>query len=76
MQWEYLFVDCERHRGRFRPRYINGTELPNWEKTRVSTFANEKGKEGWELVNDAATPETSHTKATYGLTFKRPLSTP
>jgi hypothetical protein len=42
-KWEYLFVSAEQSRD-YVIRYINGKELPNWEKgDTIYTFANKMG---------------------------------
>lgn len=45
-KWEYLFVEC----GDGKPRWVNGSELPNWKKTNLADWSNQRGDEGWELV--------------------------
>jgi hypothetical protein len=70
-KWEYLFVSAEQSRD-YVVRYINGKELPNWEKgDTIYTFANKMGGEGWELVS---APYTSSGLdwAVSRLIFKRP----
>jgi hypothetical protein len=70
-KWEYLFVECQHHKGHWRPKYKNGDELRGWKKgPPIYEYSNDCGKEGWELVNLAA---TGYLHDTYRLTFKRPL---
>lgn len=64
-KWEYLFVQCDLD----RPRYVNGGELPNWKKIDLATWANQRGDEGWELVNDSWTVDGQFR---HFLVFKRP----
>ena len=70
-RWEYLFVSAEQS-DEYRVRYINGKELPAWERgDDIYTFANKMGDEGWELVS---APYTSSgiDWATSRLIFRRP----
>ena len=69
--WEYLFVSAEQSDD-YRVRYINGKEMPEWERgDDIYTFANKMGDEGWELVS---APYTSSglNWAISRLIFKRP----
>ena len=50
--WEYLFVICDYRKHLAMPRYINDEEIDEWKKkSSISEFANQKGREGWELIS-------------------------
>lgn len=69
-KWEYLFVSADQSDG-YRVRYVNGKELPEWERgDTIYDFANKMGEEGWELVS---APYTSSGLdwATSRLIFRR-----
>ncbi len=80
-KWEYNFVKCEfphfigkRQWGEFKPRYVNGQELPNWKQGDLSGFIRWMGDQGWELVS--VIPEIAGGSMVYAeaytLVFKRP----
>lgn len=73
-KWEYLFVGAEEAGRNIRPRYINDQEVPNWKKGQtLFAYANEMGKQGWELVSAPYTGD--HVYGTKPrLIFKRPIS--
>jgi hypothetical protein len=46
--WDYLHIVCEEG----RPRYVNGQEIPNWQKgPTLFEAVNHLFLNGWELVN-------------------------
>lgn len=71
-RWEYQFVLCDMHDGIWYPRYVNGSELSNWEQGAVIyDYANHLGEEGWELVSVTCEPSRIGSPL-YRLVFKRP----
>ena len=51
MKFEYLFLFSQQKKG-WHPMSVNGKELPAEEQTKtLYTFTNERGAEGWELVD-------------------------
>ncbi len=53
-KWDYLFivVDKENLSDLGHPRYVNGQELPNWEKGQnIFEVMNYLCWKGWELVS-------------------------
>ena len=68
-RWEYRFVNCD-YDNVWRPRWVNGEELPNWKGgPSVAVYSNEAGDEGWELVTLSAGVTTDDP---YRMVFKRP----
>lgn len=72
--WEYLLVSFQEHKG-WRPRYLNGQEVPDWmDAPVIHDYVGQLGEDGWELVSASA------GQRMYGLTdvrqlyFKRPKS--
>jgi hypothetical protein len=49
-KWEYLCVSLNVEKP-YVPRYVNGQELPDWEKgPSLFVYLNELGTQGWELI--------------------------
>lgn len=72
-QWEYLFVIVDRDSGRWRPRYENDQELPDWYKgPTVSQYANQRGEQGWELISLTASTDRNGYIGDYQYVFKHP----
>ena len=47
-EWDYLHIMCEEG----RPRYVNGQEIPNWQKgPTLFEAVNYLFRTGWELVD-------------------------
>ena len=71
-KWEYLFVEADWIGDYWYPRYLNTVELPNWNKgQQLAIYANELGKQGWELVSAPYVHTGSYTRPS--LIFKRSL---
>ena len=48
--WDYLIISFSNHRG-WRPRYINGQEIRNWNQAPlIHDYLAQLGEDGWELV--------------------------
>ena len=48
--WDYLIVSFSNYRG-WRPRYINGQEIRNWNQAPViHDYLAQLGQDGWEMV--------------------------
>ncbi len=75
-KWEYLFVTCEEgEKGLWRPRKINGQEVPGWKKGMTADqMANQMGELGWELVSVPFASAGDGMVLDYRLIFKRPKS--
>jgi hypothetical protein len=61
-QWDYLHIVVDYEGNDFfgRPRYVNGQELPNWERgEHILSVMNTLGWRGWERVSN-----------TFGLDFR------
>ena len=72
-KWEYLFISCSHHNGDWRPQYANGHELPDWKRgPTISTYSNQLGTEGWELINLMTGHNQYGATDAYRLVFKRP----
>jgi hypothetical protein len=77
-KWRYLFVTCVNSGKGWRPRYVNGQELRNWEEGPFyHVFANQLGDRGWELVSSQdiiTTPGQSRQDVIVAirLVFKQP----
>jgi hypothetical protein len=70
-QWEYLIVGPGTTKDNRVVRYLNLTELPNWEEgPPLVEYINQLGADGWELVG---TPSGGQNPAWYILIFKRPI---
>jgi hypothetical protein len=71
LQWEYRFVSAEAIGVDWRPRYLNGAELPDWDRgPTLFEYAERCGREGWELV---AAQVSGTEMSAYRLVFKRPI---
>ena len=65
--WEYQVVSFQEYRG-WRPRYVNGVELPDWmECPLLHDYLDQIGADGWEL---AAASSGEHL---YGISDKHQL---
>lgn len=65
--WEYKVVSFQEYRG-WRPRYVNGLELPNWmEAPLLHDYLDQMGADGWELAT------ASSGEHLYGLSDKHQL---
>lgn len=69
-KWEYLFVTCEYDNKQWRPQYINGVELKNWQNITLYEYSNKLGDDGWEIVNITSQGEGNFTYI-YRAVFKR-----
>ena len=67
-KWKYMFIACSLNEGRnWKPRYINGQEIPNWfAGNPIHQVSNDLGEKGWELVAYSALSDVIR------LVFKRP----
>ena len=73
VKWEYLFVVCEHLRGDWRPQFVNGQELNNWQHgPTIYEYSNQLGQQGWELVNLVTGHNDEGSTLYYRLVFKRP----
>ncbi len=69
--WETEIVTFQDHRG-WRPRYVNGTELPNWlAGPLVHDYMSQRGAEGWELAGATTAARFYGIADTLQLYFKR-----
>jgi hypothetical protein len=69
-KWEYTFVTLNPVGAVWKPRFVNGKELSNWEGgATVYEFSNKMGNEGWELV--AAPFTIGSNEYAWRLVFKR-----
>ena len=65
--WEYKVVSFQEYRG-WRPRYINGIELPNWmESPLLHDYLDQISADGWDF---AAASSGEHL---YGILDKHQL---
>jgi hypothetical protein len=73
-KWEYLYVQLdEGEKGVWRPRKINGQDVPNWKKgPAVDAFSNQMGGLGWELVSTPFASNGTDMIVDFRLIFKRP----
>jgi hypothetical protein len=72
-RWEYLFVRCQLHDGRWRPYLLNAQAVENWEAgPDIAAFSNQLGAEGWEMVNVAVTGNAQGETTSFRAFFKRP----
>jgi FMN phosphatase YigB (HAD superfamily) len=50
LRWEYMEVTFREFRG-WRPRYINGEELPEWkDQPEIVDYLGSLGQDGWEMI--------------------------
>lgn len=59
----------------FKPRYVNGQELPDWKQGDICGFISWMGDQGWELVSvpsEVLGGSTGTAVVAYHLVFKRP----
>jgi hypothetical protein len=72
--WEYCFITCKELGGSWKPRYINGKEVKNWQNSEdIYAYSNRLGEIGWELVSVIAeSSESGFLTLRLRLTFKRP----
>lgn len=50
-KWEYLFLTAEKLNKIWRPRFVNGKELKDWDTgSNLYDYCNSLGGKGWELV--------------------------
>jgi hypothetical protein len=70
-KWEYLFIVCGSHKGAWRPQYVNGQELRDWQNgSSAVEYSNKLGEEGWEMIN-LVTQGIGQFTYVYRLVFKR-----
>ena len=70
--WEYLFLTAEKFDKVWRPRFVNGQELTEWDTgPNLYDYTNKLGKQGWDLVtvNCQAKEDMTHHR----FVFKREL---
>ena len=49
--WEYRVVSFQDYKG-WRPRYVDGEEIPDWmESPPLAGYLAQMGEQGWELVS-------------------------
>lgn len=72
--WEYAILDCQTIGSHVHPRFLNGEEIRDWQKLRLSVVVNRLGAQGWELVNFTQLPPGT-TEALETWVFKRPRTT-
>lgn len=73
--WEYAILDCQATGSHVHPRFLNGQELKDWQKLRLSEMLNRLGSEGWELVHFTQMPPITAGQLSSGMetwVFKRP----
>ena len=71
MRWEYVFITCGYSAGLWRPQFINGNQVANWQLgPAIHDYANQLGDEGWELANTTFVALHSGEQS-YRLIFKR-----
>jgi len=71
-KWEYLFVSSEVSRDHWRPKYLNGDLIPDWEQQPViHDYCNQLGAQEWELVNIVLERDLLLSPPCYRLIFKR-----
>lgn len=70
VKWEYLFITCSFTNDQWRPQYVNGVQITNWEMgADAYSVSNHVGEFGWELIGLAI---TGSDQDRFRLTFKRP----
>ena len=68
-KWEYLSLLARLVNEDWRPKYQNGTQLPDWENgPKVYDYLNQLGDAGWELVSETFDSDNHVMR----LRFKRP----
>lgn len=71
-KWEYVFISCVFHEDDWRPRWVNGEEIENWQEgDSIYQISNKLGEERWELVNLVTDQARVGTSASFRLVFKR-----
>ncbi len=69
--WDYLIVSFSNHRG-WRPRYINGQEIRNWNQAPViHDYLAQLGEDGWEMVGAGGGKSLYGASDYYQLFLKR-----
>jgi hypothetical protein len=69
-KWEFLFITTDLEKSIWRPRFVNGIELPDWKKgLPIPEYANQLGEQGWELI--VSTIVEAGSPYTYRYVFKR-----
>ncbi len=77
-KWEYMFVVAETHgtwgEEVWRPRWVNGVEVHDWRKgPGLNQFCNDKGREGWELVQIGPGGDRGYTVGATSMVGVSPL---
>ena len=73
MRWQYLFVAFNTAGGQWRPFRINDVEIKDWKKgVDRTTFCNQLGMEGWEMVSHTYTIASGFVSTSL-IIFKKPL---
>ena len=69
--WDYQVVSLQNAHG-WRPRFINGQELPGWMNgPAIHDYVNLRSGEGWELVAVASGERMYGTSDLYQLFFRK-----
>lgn len=69
--WDYLIISFSDHRG-WRPRYINGQEIRNWNQAPlIHDYLAQLGEDGWELVGAGGGKSLYGVSDYYQLFLKR-----
>ncbi len=70
-RWESVVVSCQDYHG-WRPRYLNGEELPDWTANPpMHEYANRMGGDGWQLTAAASGARMFGKADEYQLWFRR-----
>ena len=70
VKWKYMYVTCNWNdpEKKWRTRYINGNELPDWTNgPTLYQVSDDLGEKGWELTGYHA------SDVVVRLVFKRPI---
>lgn len=69
--WDYLIISFSDYRG-WRPRYINGQEIRNWNQAPlIHDYLAQLGEDGWELVGAGGGKSLYGASDYYQLFLKR-----
>lgn len=69
--WDYLIVSFSDYRG-WRPRYINGQEIRNWNQAPlIHDYLAQLGEDGWEMVGAGGGKSLYGASDYYQLFLKR-----
>jgi len=73
-KWEYQFLTAARAwwGGTWKVRWINGDELPRWQKgPSLYEYCNRMGEQGWEVIGLSEAPVR---RENFRVVLKRPKS--